>query len=86
MQPPPPTGLTGKAPPPLVSPGDGGVGATLEDGTAALASGLPSSPTPPSAKASTAAPPHNAAILPLRFPMTPDSSDSEPDVHKRNAA
>src|ERR1700727_2899460 len=78
MQPPPPTGLTGKAPPPAVSPGNGGAGTTLGDGGDAPANG---SPTPPSASASTTAPPHNAAtVRPLRLPMTPNSRYSEPDV------
>src|ERR1700677_1551844 len=74
MQAPPPTGCTGKAPPPLppVAPpevvGDGAPN-TVEEGLFALLSDAPARSTPhPSAKATTAAPPHHAAaILALRF-------------------
>jgi hypothetical protein len=74
MQAPPPTGCTGKAPPPLppVAPpevvGDGAAN-TVEEGLFALLSDAPARSTPhPSAKATTAAPPHHAAaILALRF-------------------
>jgi hypothetical protein len=83
MQAPPPAGWTGRAPPP----GDGGSGATLDEAPIVLLGGLPAVPTPPAAKASAAAPPHNAAkALPLRFVIVIDSSFCAPDPHKRNAA
>jgi hypothetical protein len=75
MQAPPPTGCTGKAPPPPLPPvappevvGDGAPN-TVEEGLFALLSDAPARSTPhPSAKATTAAPPHHAAaILALRF-------------------
>jgi hypothetical protein len=73
MQAPPPTGCTGKAPPlpPVALPevvGDGAAN-TVEEGLFALLSDAPARSTPhPSAKATTAAPPHHAAaILALRF-------------------
>lgn len=77
-----PAGLTGSAPP-LASHGDGGAGTTLADGAVARSCG---SPTPPSAKASTAAPPHNAAtVLPLGIPMASECSYSAQEVQKRYA-
>src|ERR1700730_2023409 len=65
MQPPPPAGCTGPAPPPAaLPPGDGGAGATPDDALIALARGLSRSPTPATAKASTATPPHIVATVP----------------------
>jgi len=68
------------------SSGDEGVGATVGEGSAVLVCGTPAPPTPPSARASTAAPPHAAAIaLPIRFVMTPNSNFSALNVQSRNA-
>jgi hypothetical protein len=89
MQAPPPAGRTGRAPPapPLGSPGDGGAGATLAEALIVLLSGLPTAPRPPTAKASAAVPPHNAATaLALRSVIVRDSSFWAPEVHRRNAA
>jgi hypothetical protein len=74
MQAPPPTGCTGKAPPPLppVAPpevvGDCAANTVEERLFALLSDALARSTPHPSAKATTAAPPHHAAaVLALRF-------------------
>jgi hypothetical protein len=74
--PPPPTGLTGRAPPPSY-PGDGDT--TLEDGTVALVDDSTAASMPTKAKAMSAAAPHHAAT-PLRFPMTSNCSESARDA------
>jgi hypothetical protein len=70
------------------SSGDEGVGATVGDGSgdgSALVRGEP--PTPPSARASTAAPPHAAAIfLPIRFAMKFNFRFCAPNVQGPDAA
>jgi hypothetical protein len=68
------------------SSGDEGVGTSVDEGSA-LVYGTPAPPTPPSARASTAAPPHAAAIvLPVRFATTPNFNFSALNVHSRTAA
>jgi hypothetical protein len=69
------------------SSGDGGVGSTVVGEGSALVSGTLASPTPPSAMASTAAPPHAAVIvLRVRSAMTPNSNFSALNVQSRDAA
>ena len=69
------------------SSGDGGVGATVVDEGSALVRGTLASPTPPSAMATTAAPPHTAVIvLRVRFATTPNSSFGALNVQSRDAA
>jgi hypothetical protein len=66
------------------SSGDEGVGATVGEGSAVLVCGTPVPPTPPSARASTAAPPQAAAIvLPARFAMTPNFNFAALNVQSR---
>jgi hypothetical protein len=67
------------------SSGDEGVGTTSVDEGSALVYGTPAPPTPPSARASTAASPHAAAIvLPVRFAITPNFNFSALNVQTRN--
>jgi hypothetical protein len=86
MQPPPPTGCTGNAPPPpsppVAFPSDGGAGAPLDEVLIVLVSGLSAAPTPATAKASTATPPHIAVtVLPLRINTTSNCRFWTRDAH-----
>jgi hypothetical protein len=82
MQAPPPTGCTGKAPPPSPPPCDGGTDVTLNEGPVALLSGSPTPAAPHPIAKTKAAPPHNAAaVLPLRFVTTANCSFSSWDAH-----
>jgi hypothetical protein len=67
------------------SSGDEGVETTSVDEGSAVVYGTPAPPTPPSARASTAEPPHAAAIvLPVRFAITPNFDFSALNVQSRN--
>jgi hypothetical protein len=77
MQAPPPTGCTGKAPPPsppVTPPGDGDAGTTLVEGLIVLVSGRSAPATPNPTAKTKAAPPHNAAALPFRVVTAPNCS------------
>jgi len=75
MQPPPPAGFTGNAPP---GAGAGGAGATLLDGAVeATAVVSPAAQPPAEASATT----HNAAaVLAVRFVTTDNCSSSTPNA------
>ena len=64
MQAPPPTGCTGKAPPPLppgMPPGEGGTGTTLDEELSVLLGGSSAPATPNPTAKTRAAPPNTAA-------------------------
>ncbi len=85
MHAPPPAGRTGRAPPGVD--GDGGAGATLDDAAVAVGPAVAPAGDHPVAKASKAAPPHNAAVALVLALLTMDNrSFSSSDSQKRAPA